>query len=107
MEAQSFGRPVIAYGKGGSLETVVGAYSPIGQGRAKEMDGITGVFFAEQTVDSLAQAMLRFEAREESFVPEQIQLHARKFDTSVFVERLRNYIEWVMTNGREPLEFKE
>ena len=107
LEAQSFGRPVIAYGMGGSLETVIGAYPPIGQGLTKEMDGMTGVFFKEQTPDSLAQAILSFEADEERFVPHRIQLHARKFDTSVFVDRLRNYVEWVMTNGREPLESKE
>ena len=107
VEAQSYGRPVIAYGKGGSLETVIGAYPPIRQGQTKEMDGITGVFFKEQTPDSLAQAILSFEAGEESFVPHRIQLHARKFDTSVFVDRLRNYIECVMTSGWEPLESKE
>jgi len=107
LEAQSFGRPVIAYGMGGSLETVIGAYPPIGQVQTKEMDGITGVFFKEQTPDSLAQAILSFEAGEESFVPHRIQLHARKFDTAVFVDRLRNYVEWVMTNGREPWECKE
>ena len=104
LEAQSFGRPVIAYGKGGSLETVIGAYPPIGQGQTKELDGITGLFFEEQTADSVAKAILDFEASEESFVPRQIQLHARKFDTSVFVQRLRNYVEYVMGNGREPLE---
>ena len=71
------------------------------------MDGITGVFFKEQTPDSLAQAILSFESGEESFVPHRIQLHARKFDTSVFVDRLRNYVECVMTNGRKPLESKE
>jgi glycosyltransferase involved in cell wall biosynthesis len=106
LEAQSFGRPVIAYGKGGSLETVVGTYSPIRQRQMREMEAITGVFFKEQTPDSLAQAILAFEAGEESFVPHRIQLHARKFDTSVFVDRLRNYVECVMTNGRKPLESK-
>jgi glycosyltransferase involved in cell wall biosynthesis len=99
LEAQSFGRPVIAYGKGGSLETVVGACSPIEPGQTNELDGITGLFFEEQTADSLAKAILEFEASEERFIPRQIQLHARKFDTSVFVERLRNYVEYVIGNG--------
>ncbi|HEX3446351.1 MAG TPA: glycosyltransferase [Chthoniobacterales bacterium] len=104
LEAQSYGRPVIAFGKGGSLETVVGSYAGIREENSKELNGVTGVFFEEQTADSLAQAILSFEAGEESFLPHRIQLHARKFDTSVFVDRLRNYIECVMTNGREPLE---
>jgi glycosyltransferase involved in cell wall biosynthesis len=99
LEAQSFGRPVIAYGKGGSLETVVGACSPIEPGQTNELDGITGLFFEEQTAESLAKAILDFEGNEERFIPRQIQLHARKFDTSVFVERLRNYIEYVIGNG--------
>jgi glycosyltransferase involved in cell wall biosynthesis len=97
LEAQSFGRPVIAYGRGGSLETVVGAYAPIGQTR--EMDECTGVFFKEQTPESLAQAILAFEGHEEMFVPEHIQLHARKFDTTVFIDRLCRYIKYAINNG--------
>jgi glycosyltransferase involved in cell wall biosynthesis len=106
LEAQSFGRPVIAYGKGGSLETVVAANPATGQWQNDEMDGITGVFFEKQTADSLVQAMLRFEAREESFSPKQIQSHARKFDTAIFVERLRNFIQYAIGNGRETEEVR-
>jgi glycosyltransferase involved in cell wall biosynthesis len=107
LEAQSYGRPVIAFGKGGSLETVIGAYSPISLRKTKDGEAITGVFFGEQTADSVANAILSFESSEDMFVPEDIQLHARKFDTSVFVERLRNYVESVMSNGREILEIKK
>src|SRR5258707_10206809 len=60
LEAQSYGRPVIAFGKGGSLETVIGTYSPIGKRKACEDSAITGVFFREQTADSLAKAILCF-----------------------------------------------
>src|SRR6201993_36003 len=104
LEAQSFGRPVIAYGKGGSLETVVGAYPPIEQGQTDELDGITGLFFEEQTADSLANAILAFECAEHLFAPEDIQSHARRFDTSVFVERLHNYIGWVRDNREDAFE---
>jgi glycosyltransferase involved in cell wall biosynthesis len=104
LEAQSFGRPVIAYGKGGSLETVVATNPAMERWQTSEIDGVTGVFFEQQTVDSLIRAMLRFEAREGSFVPKQIQTHARKFDTAVFVERLRSYVQDVMSKGREPAE---
>ena len=96
LEAQSYGRPVIAFGKGGSLETVVGTYAPT-RARAPGPDvAMTGVFFREQTVDSLAKAILSFESCEEIFQPEHIRLHARKFDTSVFLERMRSYINSVM-----------
>jgi len=106
LEAQSYGRPVIAFAKGGSLETVIGAYSPISLRKTKGGEVITGVFFGEQTADSVASAILSFESSEDMFVPEDIQLHARQFDTSVFVERLRNYIESVVSNGREISEIK-
>jgi glycosyltransferase involved in cell wall biosynthesis len=96
LEAQSYGRPVIAYGKGGSLETVIGADSPIGAQKFYENQAITGVFFREQTAVSLAEAMRSFESSEDIFRPHQIQSHARQFDTTIFVSRLRNYIDAVM-----------
>jgi glycosyltransferase involved in cell wall biosynthesis len=99
LEAQSYGRPVIAFGKGGSLETVRGAYTPIHSQKATEENPITGVFFKEQTVDSLVEAIRSFESAEEMFLPHHIQSHARKFDTSVFVDRLRDYINSVMTKS--------
>jgi glycosyltransferase involved in cell wall biosynthesis len=96
LEAQSYGRPVIAFGKGGSLETVVGTYSPSREQKNGQEPAITGVFFPEQTADSLAKAILSFESSEELFRPPHIQLHARKFDTAVFLDRMRNYISRVM-----------
>jgi glycosyltransferase involved in cell wall biosynthesis len=96
LEAQSYGRPVIAFGKGGSLETVIGAYAPMRTQKVYQDPAITGVFFEEQTADSLAEAIRSFESCEEIFLPRQIQLHARKFDTSVFVSRLRSYIDGVI-----------
>jgi glycosyltransferase involved in cell wall biosynthesis len=96
LEAQSYGRPVIAFGKGGSLETVVGTYSPSREQKNGQEPAITGVFFPEQTADSLAKAILSFESSEELFRPQRIQLHARKFDTAVFLDRMRNYISRVI-----------
>ena len=103
LEAQSYGRPVIAFGKGGSLETVRGSYTPIGPPQTNEEIAITGVFFREQTVDSLVEAIASFESSEEMFLPRQIQSHARRFDTSVFNERLQNFISSVLTK-RSPVE---
>jgi glycosyltransferase involved in cell wall biosynthesis len=99
LEAQSYGRPVIAFGKGGSLETVKGTYTPTRRQKPDENAAMTGVFFREQTVDSLARAILSFEASEEIFLPKHIQLHARKFDTSVFVDRMRSYIASVVASS--------
>ena len=54
----------------------------------RDDEDATGVFFYEQNADSVAHAILRFEAIEDEFSPEAIQAHARQFDTSVFVEKL-------------------
>lgn len=100
LEAQSYGRPVIAFGKGGALETVIGALGnefPLDANPAP-----TGVFFDEQTSASLATAILSFETIEESFSPVHIQNHARQFDTLVFTERMRSFINSV-TAGKKPI----
>jgi glycosyltransferase involved in cell wall biosynthesis len=104
LEAQSYGRPVIAYGKGGSLETVVGADGSAARQRANNGELTTGIFFYEQSADSLANAILAFESSEDLFIQEDIQSHARRFDTSVFVERLHNYIGSVRENREDILE---
>jgi len=102
LEAQSYGRPVIAFGKGGSLETVMGTYSPMAKRRADEAGPLTGVFFEKQTADSLVKAILSFESSEEMFLPHDIQSHARRFDTSIFIARMRDYINSVL---KEPISF--
>jgi glycosyltransferase involved in cell wall biosynthesis len=88
VEAQAFGRPVIAYGHGGSLETV----------RVGDTEGRpdTGVFFSKQTVESVIEGIQCFEKRENTFIPAEIRQHAQKFDTSVFVERMREFVDRAM-----------
>jgi glycosyltransferase involved in cell wall biosynthesis len=104
LEAQSYGRPVIAYGKGGSLETVVGSTGSAVRQKASSGELLTGIFFERQSAESLADAISTFESSEHLFVPEDIQSHARRFDTSVFVERLNNYIGWVRDNREDAFE---
>lgn len=84
VEAQAFGRPVLAYGHGGSLETVVDDVTSA---------SATGMFFPEQNAASLVDCILRFEERESDFKPAVIQNHARRFDTEVFRTRMRLFIE--------------
>jgi glycosyltransferase involved in cell wall biosynthesis len=85
VEAQACGRPVIAYGHGGSLETV----------RVGDPEGRpdTGVFFPEWTVESVVGGILRFEAWENDFIPEAAQQHAKQFDTSVFMESMGQFVD--------------
>ncbi len=81
LEAQACGRPVIAYGAGGSLETVCGA------GPAA-----TGVYFKQQTAESLIDGMLAFEAAAPSFDPDAAHAWAESFRTEVFLARIRAHI---------------
>jgi glycosyltransferase involved in cell wall biosynthesis len=82
VECMASGRPVIAYGRGGVLDTV--------------RDGETGVFFREQTADALVDAILRYEREEHDFSPEHIAEHARAFDREHFKARFGAMVERVM-----------
>jgi glycosyltransferase involved in cell wall biosynthesis len=82
VEAMAAGRPVIAYARGGALDTVV--------------DGVTGIFFPDPTAGSLAEAVRRFDAL--TFDMVAIQAHAQRFDTSVFKEKIG---AWVTQIGSE------
>src|SRR5262249_18297437 len=77
LEAVASGRPVIAYGAGGALETVT--------------DGKTGVFFREASLGSLIEAMERLDTL--SISPEKIRAHAEQFDTQAFHVRLQALVE--------------
>ncbi|MDQ4130724.1 MAG: glycosyltransferase [Actinomycetota bacterium] len=77
VEAQAAGAPVIAYGLGGVLDSVV--------------DGVTGLFFSEQTTGSLADAILRFEGL--SLDPEDARRQAARFRPERFYRELRAAIE--------------
>ena len=94
LEAQACGRPVVAYGAGGSLETM----RDHGPGR-------TAVYFGEQTVESLMSAMLAFEAAEErgEFAPDAIHAWAEGFRTEVFLERVRLFVLGVMPGAAEAM----
>ncbi len=76
VEAQAAGKPVIAYGAGGALATI--------------LPGKTGVFFQQQTPQSLANAVTNF--RDEWFDPDTIRRHAEEYDTSRFIGRLMSFI---------------
>lgn len=85
LEAQACGTPVIAYGRGGALETVV--------------PGKTGLFFPELSVESLLAALDKLQGLE--FNKPAIRSHAAGFSRDIFKEKLQAYIR------RKWLEFKE
>jgi glycosyltransferase involved in cell wall biosynthesis len=80
VEAQSFGRPVIAYGRGGALESVTG-FCP---GDDAEVERSTGVFFCQQTADALVEAIRIFEGVETRFSPAFIRAQVQRFDIERF-----------------------
>lgn len=86
VEVQAAGRPVIAYGRGGALESVRGI--PVGEvGRMDRKGwkgGWTGLFFDAPTGRALADAIECFESVEKRFDPTEIREWARRFDRPVF-----------------------
>ncbi len=76
VEAQSCGRPVIAFGKGGVLDSVI--------------NGKTGVFFYEQTTEALKKAINEFESL--TFNKQTIREHALQFDEKIFQRKISEFI---------------
>lgn len=81
LEAAAAGRPTIALGRGGSLDTVV----PLERGSPAPP---TGVYFHEQSPGALIEAVHAFEAAERHFEPAALRAHARRFDRSVFLQKM-------------------
>ncbi len=88
VEAMASGRPVIAYGKGGALETVI----PLEVSRGKGQGSPTGIFFYEQTPEALIEAVSIFEKNSDKFDSKAIRNHTLKFDKKIFKENIRDYI---------------
>ena len=89
LEAQASGRPVMAYSTGGALASVI--------------DNVTGLFFQEQTVESLASVLEAFD--EHTFDPQTIRNHALEFDMPRFRRRILQFIEAKMSE-RKPGELR-
>ncbi|RMM81016.1 Glycosyl transferase, group 1 protein [Pseudomonas coronafaciens pv. coronafaciens] len=83
VEAQACGTPVIAFGKGGVLETVRGLDHP----------HPTGVFYRQQTVASLIAAVTEFEAEQARITPEACQANAERFSVLRFEQEIQAFVE--------------
>jgi glycosyltransferase involved in cell wall biosynthesis len=77
IEAMAAGRPVIAYGSGGALESII--------------PGKTGVFFDEQSWEALADTVIHFKS--EDYDPRTIRAHAENYDISNFKKKINDYLE--------------
>lgn len=78
LEANAAGRPVIAFHGGGALDTIE--------------PGVNGLFFREPSAESLIEAVRVLESGRLKFQAERIRQQARKYDKSVFKEKIRNYL---------------
>ena len=85
VEAMSFGKPVVAFRKGGAMETVV--------------EGVTGEFFNEPTIEAMADAIRRFMENEEKYDAEKIREQAGKFSKDKFEENFLREIEKIVEQG--------
>jgi len=84
VEAMASGRPVVAYGKGGVTETV--------------LDGITGTFFHEQSVEALIDAVER--CRTIGVEPERLVRRAADFGVDRFSEEISRFVDGVLARRR-------
>ncbi|WP_319420971.1 glycosyltransferase [Pleurocapsa sp. FMAR1] len=85
VEAQACGTPVIAYGKGGALETVKDI-------RQNPQDG-TGLFFEVQKPEALVATVNNFEKLQTQIEPENCRLQANKFSSTIFKQSYLKFIE--------------
>lgn len=79
IEAMAHGKPVICYGRGGASETVI--------------DHETGIHFATQTAESLAQALAEFESL--TFNPDRIATHAKQFSANRFRKQITDFLNHI------------
>ncbi len=98
LEAQACGTPVIAFGKGGAMETI----------RGLDSESPTGVFFMEQTPESIRQAVQQFELNADRIHPDACRSNAMRFGPERFLCEFRDFVEssWarfhekIMSSGR-------
>jgi len=94
VEAQACGTPVIAFSKGGVLETVNGL----------DQDAPTGVFFDVQSTQAIESAVKRFEENQHRFLPGVIRQHAEQFSVARFREAYSAFVETAVKRWQSQLK---
>ncbi|MFI5096441.1 MAG: glycosyltransferase [Candidatus Acidiferrales bacterium] len=97
VEAMSFGRPVVAYDRGGATETISGFYPE----RPASVARSSGVFFREQAEESLLEAMLALESAEKEFSPFLIKQSVDRFDEGHFSNGMAGFLEEKLCEFRD------
>jgi glycosyltransferase involved in cell wall biosynthesis len=83
LEAQACGTPVIAFGRGGALETVRGVDAP----------HPTGIFFTDQSASAITDAVREFERLEIKINPHECRRNAQRFSPQVFRETYLRFVQ--------------
>lgn len=97
VEALSFGRPVIAFDRGGARETIKGFYPD----RVAAVETCTGVLFREPSPESLIEAIQAFEDVERRFSPFYIRQQAERFDVAHFRAKLSSFLSEQLKHFKE------
>lgn len=95
LEAQACGKPVIAFGQGGALETV------------NDLNGRrppTGIFFRQPSCDGLREAVAEFESLADRIDPEDCRRNAERFDTEIYRAQMRDAIETLRVSSASKSE---
>ncbi|MFN5965458.1 MAG: glycosyltransferase family 4 protein [Pseudanabaena sp.] len=88
VEAQACGTPVIAFGRGGVTESII----------SLECDHPTGIFFTKQSVDSICEAVLKFEQHQHLIEPKVCRDNAMRFSTERFLTEFYDFVEQTWEN---------
>lgn len=93
LEAQACGTPVIAYGRGGSLETIIDPGTEKVAAKAEKIKPATGIFFYDQHPDSIKQALLKFEKMGDKITAAACRKNALRFSTPRFRRKFKDFID--------------
>lgn len=93
VEAMAAGRPVIALGRGGAMESVRGPMVDGAPPTAEDLAGATGLFFPRPTPDCLADAIRAFERVEDAFDPARCRARAETFAEPLFRQRIGDHLK--------------
>lgn len=97
IEAQACGIPVIAFGKGATLETIIGSYASMNDVKSND----TGIFFEEQTIKSLLNAVDLFEQNIDKFNQDIIRSNALRFSKERFEKEFEEKINFIYKGWKQ------
>lgn len=97
IEAQACGIPVIAFGKGATLETIIGSYASMNDVKSND----TGIFFEEQTIESLLNAVDLFEQNIDKFNRDIIRSNALRFSKERFEKEFEEKINFIYKEWKQ------